>query len=311
MKISANNLSYIAQKVRNIPHRLKREIYRIPPIQAIKEQAYQKALSDRAPLLPELDDMGLSIVKTVREEGTCIIPIEKLQLSSTNQMMETAFALANNLKLLDPQLAKDSGCEVGSGSEDLREFTEMLLWALEPKLLNIIENYIGLPILYQGFAMRRSVADGQFSGVRRWHIDWEDRRIIKIIIYLNDVVEGGGAYNYISRKVTDRAIEKLNYYNLGYVSDEEMVNAVSKSEWTNCLAPKGTVIISDTSSVFHRAQPPTKQERYSITFCYTSDMPQVVWNGRKISQEQWEVIDRSTTAKQKSCLHKKRLAQFN
>ena len=311
MKLSANNLSCIAQKVRNIPHRLKREIYRIPPIQAIKEQTYQKALSDRAPFLPELDDIGLSIVKTIEEKGTCVIPIEKLQLSSTNKMMETAFTLADNLRLLDPQLAKDNGCEVGSSREDLREFTEMLLWALEPKLLNIIENYIGLPILYQGFAMRRSVADGQFSGVRRWHIDWEDRRIIKIIIYLNDVVEGGGAYNYIPRKISDRAIEKLNYYNLGYVSDEEMASAVPKSEWTTCLAPKGTVIISDTSSVFHRAQPPIKQERYSVTFCYTSHTPQVVWGGRKISPEQWDTIDRNTTARQKSCLHKKRLAQFD
>lgn len=310
MKISANNLSYIAKKVKNIPLKLKREISRIPPIQALKEQAYQKALNNHSQFLPELNTQGLSIVKTLREEGTCIIPIEDLQLCSTDMMMNTAFTLADKLKTLNPQSSQNDNCEVGSSPEDLREFTEMLLWALEPKLLNIIENYIGLPILYQGFAMRRSVADGRRFGIRRWHVDWEDRRIIKIIIYLNDVLPGGGAYDYISRKITPIAIRKLNYYNLGYVSDDEMANAIPEDSWTTCLASKGTVIITDTSSVFHRAQPPIHHERYSITFCYTSTMPQVIWNGRRISQEQWEVIDRNTSQRQKNCLHKKRLAQF-
>ena len=310
MKISANNLSCIAKKVKNIPLKLKREIYRIPPIQAIEEQIYQQALNKHFECLPKLGLQESSIVKTLREEGTCIIPIEDLKLSSTGKMMETALHLANKLKTIDPESNASNSCEVGSSSEDLREFTEILLWALEPKLLNIIENYIGLPILYQGFAMRKSIADGRYSGVRRWHIDWEDRRIIKIIIYLNDVLPGGGAYNYISRKTTSEAIKKLNYYNLGYVSDEEMASAVPRDSWNTCLAPKGSVIITDTSSVFHRAQPPTHHERYSITFCYTSTMPKVLWNGRKISQQQWEIIDCNTSQRQKRCLHKKRLAQF-
>ena len=310
MKISANKLSYIANKVKNIPRKLKREIYRIPTLQALKEQAYQKALNSHSKLLPSLDSQGASIVEKLQQEGTCMIPIEELCLSSTDAMMASAFNLANKLKILNAPLAKTNGCEVGSSPEDLREFPEILLWALEPKLLDIIENYIGLPILYQGFAMRRSVADGQYSGVRRWHIDWEDRRIIKIIIYLNDVAVGGGPYDYISRKITSEAIEKLNYYNLGYVSDEEMAAAATKSDWNSCFAPKGTAVITDTSSVFHRAQPPTDEERYSITFCYTSTVPQVIWNGRKISQEQWKIIDRNTNQRQKNAIHKKRLAPF-
>ena len=182
----------------------------------------------------------------------------------------------------------------------------MLFWALESKLLDIIENYIGLPILYQGFAIRRSIADGQYSGVRRWHIDWEDRRIIKIIIYLNDVTEGGGPYEYISRDKSARAIKALNYYNLGYISDAAMSEAIPIEDWIACLAKTGSAIISDSSSVFHRAQPPTKKERFSITFCYTSTTPQVIWRGRKSSREQWEIIDRSLNQRQKACLNKRR-----
>lgn len=310
MKLSANKLSYLKSKVKNIPRKLKREIYRIPTLQSIEVQSYQKILNNYAPFLPNLDYQGRSIVETLRQEGTCVIPLKEFQLSSTDTMMTTALKLAEKLKNSHQETNQNNPCEVGSAVEDLREFTEILLWALEPKLLDIIENYIELPILYQGFAMRRSIADGEYSGVRRWHIDWEDRRIIKIIIYLNDVVAGGGPYDYLARNITSQAIKKLNYYNLGYVSDEEMAIAVPKSDWTSCLASAGSVVISDTSSVFHRAQPPTSQERYSITFCYTSTTPQVCWNNRKITSKQWELIDRNTNERQKSCLGKKRLAQF-
>lgn len=309
MKISANNLSYIAGKFKNIPHKLKRKIYNIPPFPAIEEQNYQKAIDVHSKFLPQLDTQGSLIVETLRREGTCILPIESLGLASTDGMLATAYSLADRLKQQRPSF--DNSCEVGSSAEDLREFPEILLWALEPKLLDIVENYIGLPILYQYFAMRRSIADGQYSGVRRWHIDWEDRRVIKIIIYLNDVVSGGGPYEYISRNITSEAVKKLNHGNLGYLSDKKMMKVVPKSSWNTCLAKQGSVVISDTGSVFHRAQPPVKNERFSISFCYTSAKPQVIWNIRKVSAQQWELIDSNTNQRQKNCLNRKLLSQFS
>ena len=302
MNLSTNNFSYITNRVKNIPYRLKRELYKIPILHGIKEQFYQKALKYHAQFLPPLDSQCKSILSTLRDEGTCIVPIEDLELPSTKAMMSMAKALAD--KLNTPSLVdrKLENCEIGCHREDLKEFIEMLLWALEPKLLDLVENYIGLPILYQGFAMRRSIADGRYSGVRRWHMDWEDRRIIKIIVYLNDVTVGGGPYEYIPRQITSKAIETLNYYNLGYLSDEEMQEAVPKDNWTACHASKGSLVITDTSSVFHRAQPPTIEERFSITFCYTSANPQVIWRGRKISDQQWQIVDRNTNKRQKSCL---------
>ena len=307
MNISANNLAYFTDRVKNIPHKLRREFLKIPAIHAIQEQSYQKALNYHAGFLPQLDDLGKSILHILLREGTCIIPIEELGLSTTKMMMNTASILADKLRTSNAVANGIDSCEVGSDKGDLGEFPKILLWALEPKLLDLVENYIGLPILYQGFAMRRSIADGQYSGVRRWHIDWEDRRIIKIIVYLNDVVAGGGPYEYIPRPITAKAIETLNYYNLGYLSDEEMRQAVPQKNWTACLASRGSVVITDTSSVFHRAQPPTVNERFSITFCYTSANPQVIWRCRKVTPQQWQFIDRHTDRRQKNCLQKKML----
>jgi hypothetical protein len=310
IKTSVNNLSEMANKMKQLPFKLQREISKIPPLKALKEQTYQNALDEHAQFLPQLDNQGRSIVKTLQSQGTCVIPIEELGFSTTDTMMRTAFDLADKLRLrvLDPN--QNNNCEIGSSPEDLREFPEILLWALEPKLLDIIENYIGLPILYQYFAMRRSLTDGQYSGVRRWHIDMEDRRTIKIIIYLNDVIAGGGPYQYIPRQITDKAIEQLNYYNFGYVSDEAIATAVPQSSWVTCLGNAGSVVISDTSSVFHRAQPPTQNERFSISFCYTSITPNVTWKSRKMSPQQWEYIDHHTSQRQKDCLNKKSLVQL-
>ena len=290
------------KRIKNIPHKLRRELDRIPAFHALKEQAYQRSIDAHAPYLPLIDEQGQSIVDRLNQQGTCTIPLNQLELSTTKQMMVEAYRLADKLKH-PADLAK---CEVGSAEEDLRECPEILLWALESKLLNIVENYIGLPILYQGFGVRRSVADGEYSGVRRWHIDWEDRRIIKVIIYLNDVEPGGGPYQYIRKDVTDRAIEDLNYYNLGHLSDSEMSQAVHPLDWSTCLGKEGSVIITDTSSVFHRAQPPTEKDRFSITFCYTSANPLVIWRGRKISRQEWEKVERQLDRRQVSCLTKRR-----
>ncbi|MBE9045253.1 hypothetical protein IQ255_12750 [Pleurocapsales cyanobacterium LEGE 10410] len=306
--MTANNLSYVSQKVKNLPLKIKREINRLPPVHALKEQAYQKALNYHAQFLPQLDSQSTSFLGTLRNEGTCIIPIEDLNLSSTNLMLNMALSLADQLKTPLNKSTQKEASEVDCHQNNLRELPEILLWALEPKLLDLIENYVGLPILYQGFAIRRSIADGQYSGVRRWHIDWEDRRTVKVIIYLNDVVAGGGPYEYISRKTTSEAIKKLNYNNLGYLSDQEIQKAVPKSDWTACLAPQGSVIITDTSSVFHRAQPPTQTERFSITFCYTSTSPQVMWKNSFICPQQWETIEADISQRQKKCLHKTRFS---
>ncbi len=309
MNISANDLIHLRSRVKNIPYKLRREIFKIPALQVMHEQSYQKALNYHAQFLPQVDDFGTSVLSRLRNEGTCIFPIEKLGLLSTPAMLKTAYTLADKLRNSIPIPNTADNCEIGSDKSDLREFTEILLWALEPKLLDLIENYIGLPLLYQGFAMRRSIADGRHSGVRRWHIDWEDRRMIKIIIYLNDVAAGGGPYEYIRQETTAKAIETLNYYNLGYLSDEEMQKAVPRQEWTACLAPRGSVVITDPSSVFHRAQPPTVEERFSITFCYTSAEPQVIWRSRKMTRQQWQIIDRQTDRRQKDCLPKRRIEQ--
>ena len=123
------------QKLKNIPHKLRRELYRIPALNAMKEQAHQRAIDSHAQLLPLLNKQERAIVKRLKQEGTCIISLDELKLSTTEHMITTAHHLAS--KLNQPQLNKLQKCEVEADKNDFREFPKILLWALEPKLLNI------------------------------------------------------------------------------------------------------------------------------------------------------------------------------
>ena len=283
--------------------KIKREIYRLPILKAKQDQAYQELLKQHAPFTPKLNDEDTVILKSLQENGTCVIPISNLKIASTDSLLKVAANLVDELKSMTPQISQnDYGIEFTKSQ--LIKYPEIFLWGLEEKLLDIIENYIGLPVIYQGLSMRRDIANGRKVGVRQWHLDWEDRRMIKIIIYLNDVDTDGGPYEYISRHLTLEGIENLKYYNLGFVSDEEMDEAIPRSDWQTCLGQAGTVVITDTSNVFHRAKPAIKDDRFAITLCYTSMQPYVIWKGSSISQEHWQAIDSRITQRQKACLYR-------
>ena len=76
-----------------------------------------------------------------------------------------------------------------------------LPWGLSDHLLDLAECHIGLPVRYLGMEVKRelvqSAAGRNHEVVRRWHLDHEDRRILKVIVYLSDVDAGAGPFGYI------------------------------------------------------------------------------------------------------------------
>ena len=114
-------------------------------------------------------------------------------------------------------------------------------WGLEERLLHIAENYIGLPVTYWGSDFRRQIANGKLLGPRQWHLDAEDHRMLKIIIYLNDVNLHAGPFEYIPKHSTSFLAQRLNYSS-GFISDEVLKTVVPISDCKTCLGNFGTVI---------------------------------------------------------------------
>lgn len=275
-------------------NKIKRELYRLPLISKLSERTYQKRLHEYSHQLPAMTGQEREIVDAMNEYGVFSTTLSNLALPQTNSAIKAAQRL-----LASPRPEDKSEDKVSISAQVLNEEPDLLLWAANESLLNVVENYIGLPIYYLGVEVRQEFANGKATGVRQWHIDTEDRRMLKIIIYLNDVDIYGISFEYISKELTQPAAQKLKY-NSGLVSDEAMSSVVPESSWVACTGPAGTATFVDPCNIFHRAKPPAKQDRFSITYHYTSQYPTEFRNVNIFSGQPF--IRERLTERQLKCL---------
>ena len=247
-----------------------RKLFQIPSLRNLSDAAYEKSLQMHVNSLPRLEVSDYSIVNVVKNEGVFITSLAKLAIPST-ALIESA--AKNLLPRIPHKLSgKKNEYVIHATDSQLMEHPEIFLWGLEERLLNIVENYIGLPIAYHGMYFRRDLANNVQVKSRRWHIDMEDRRILKIIVYLHDVNEDCGPFQYIPKHLTS-SFRQLANYKYGYLSDKSVRSVLSSSFWHSCLGAAGTVIFVDTANTLHRGKIPLSRDRYALFFDYTSRQP--------------------------------------
>jgi hypothetical protein len=255
------------KKARN---KILREINHISFLKTQSELAYQAALEKHQSNLPTLSTPDLALLKTLQEEGAVVTSLESLSIPSTGPMLQAAEALM-------PEIPKSiSGDKneyvVHATNQQIMEHPEIFMWGLQERLLNIIENYIGLPVAYHGVYFRRDIANEVEQTSRLWHLDKEDRKVLKVIIYLNDVMDDIGPFQYIPQSLTPSIASSLNY-NYGYIKDQTMQEYVSPSNCKSCTGLAGTVVIAGTASIFHRGKVPFSGDRLALFFDYSSRQP--------------------------------------
>ena len=152
----------------------------------------------------------------------------------------------------------------------------LFLWGLAEENLDIAERHIGLPVRYHGMEVRAERTAPAVSRhlVRDWHFDVEDRRMLKIVVYLSDVDESTGPFEFLPRAASDLARAALRVRpGLTFLPDAAVAAAVPSSAWQPITGPTGTAVYVDTARLLHRVKAPTGGDRYSATFVYTSDRP--------------------------------------
>ena len=278
-------------KVKQIAH----QNFNLPSLSDRDRQIKRAKYRDR---LPQLSKEDAQIVSTLQQEGVCITSLPELKLPHTKRLVK-------EMKILHPHLYTISNQKNWrEGIPGLRKFlhTEILLWGLEERLLNIVENYIGLPLLFHGVDLRRDAADAPITDARQWHRDIDDERMVKVIIYLNNVGHTGGPFEYIPRSFTQHLTNTLGYRS-GFISDKAISEIVPLQHWQTCAAKAGSIIIADPCNVFHRAKP-AKRNRYSITFGYTSRIPKLSLSEFQLSRAEWNRITPQLSKRQIACLRR-------
>jgi len=257
--------------------KIKRELLRAPIVRPWSNNRYHARLgryaenlpwitSDRFDIFAELRDHGIAV-----RDATTTIPAAVLEVADrfVDRLRETTQKpLEITLPTRMPEITLPTDMpDMPADSAPPYE------WGLAEENLDLAERYIGLPVYFLGVAVRRERADGDAAyNTRRWHMDIDDRRMLKIIVYLNDVGDGCGPFEYLTRNASDHA-SRIFRYSAGLVSDAAMARVVPAADWVQVTGPRLTAMFVDPKRVFHRVQPPTEADRYSLTYTYTSTRP--------------------------------------
>ena len=284
-------------EVKRIGNRAWREVIaRVPPVGWAVNRRYEGRLREHADQLAPLPPLQQQLLNDVDVYGVAITRLDSLGLSGIDQLKASTARLAADLKA-----GPSTESALRSSWVELLNEVEMWQWGLREDVLDLAEGYLRLPAWYHGAEVRRERADGRRDHVRQWHRDTEDHRMFKVLVWIDDVGPMDGAFEWIPRELTDSTTSDLNYVS-GLRKDREMAQVVDPSRWERAEGPRWTAVLADTRNVFHRAGTPRNNDRYSVTFSWTSRWLFKPYPVEPITAEQAAKIRSGLNPRQLACL---------
>jgi hypothetical protein len=269
-----------SRKVRSLPADTAQRIVSMPSIQRRLETLYHQSLDAHASALPRLTGLDARICEGLQRDGIFATSLQDLGLAGSADMFETARRMVADYAPEAHRRARLGEKYLMLPGAQVMMQPRLYTWGLADRLLNIAESYLGLPPAYDGMALVYSVADGKEEATRRWHRDREDRRMVRIAIYLNDVDADGGPFE-LDRRGPD-ALQ---------ADDPDAIRS--------CPGPAGTVIFADTGRCLHRGRPATR-DRMAIFYSYFSRKPRYSFYCERsgLSRAQISALTRELPARQ-------------
>jgi hypothetical protein len=248
-----------------VVHRASRVVADLPRASLRAELAFRAERDAHRPSLPgqSVDD---DLVSALFRDGIVVTDVRALGL--TDVMTEAAPLTA---ELLDVPVEAGRSA-VHLTPDRLVTAPGIFRWGAGERVLDLVERYLEVPPAYHGVYLRRDVAGAQSSASNMWHLDMEDRKVVKVLVYLTDVQDGDGSFQYLPMAQSMDLRRFLGRtYRLG--ADEEMRRLVPDSEWRVAGGPAGTVVISDTGILMHKGRRPQLRDRVTLFYDYTSRRP--------------------------------------
>jgi hypothetical protein len=236
---------------------------------------------------PALDETQRRIVERLRADGYATLPFSdlvtdhaiwsELEADAARFVSETEAGLAQEHGGSDSELRRRPGKEfvirkyaygVNLGLED-----PWLRLAVDPRLLDVANAYLGMwsKLEYVDVWYTPPVKEDERRSSQRWHRDFNDRHLLKAFLYLVDVDERTGPFEYVPRSAPGGELDGLwPWRPLGdnYPPQDELAESVGDRAVT-FTAPKGTIIFCNTCG-FHRGGFATENPRVLATFTWDS-----------------------------------------
>lgn len=147
--------------------------------------------------------------------------------------------------------------------------------AASRRMLDIVNSYIGMwaKLSYvDEWYTPPGGSDAERLGSQRWHRDYNDRHLVKVFLYLDDVGAGSGPFEYVPGSAPGGPFDaEWPWAPLGdtYPDQEEFARRVPASATMTLTAPAGTLIFCNTSG-FHRGGYVTERRRVIAVINYVS-----------------------------------------
>jgi len=106
---------------------------------------------------------------------------------------------------------------------------------------------------------------------QNWHVDFDDKHLLKAFVYLTDVGSESGPFEYVpgSQAGGRNVVRPWAPMGYGRITDEEVSRHVGREEIATFTGPKGTLILCNTSGL-HRGGFATAGPRILATATYCS-----------------------------------------
>ena len=238
---------------------------------------------------PALDPVQTDILARVREKGFAVVAFSELFPDPERwQAIETAAAAftaeveagleaekAGKESALRRTAAKDFVVRRNAWDVTLQLDDPWLSLGLDPRMLDLANSYLGLwskleyvDVWYTPAAEK---ADRQAS--QRWHRDFNDRLLLKAFLYLRDVDEQAGPFEYVPESFPGGRLGDLWAWAPGgrdaYPPDEEFQRKLDGEPIETFTGARGTMIFCNTAG-FHRGGFSGGRERVLATWTYAS-----------------------------------------
>jgi hypothetical protein len=236
---------------------------------------------------PPLDESQQLILARLREDGYATLPLSdlvsdpsvwaELEANAMTFMAETEAGLAREQEGGESALRRRPGKEFVvrkySSGVQLGLDDPWLRLGINPRLLDIANAYLEMwsKLEYVDVWYTPAAGAGERRSSQRWHRDFNDRHLLKAFLYLVDVDEDTGPFEYVPRSAPGGELDALwPWRPLGenYPPEDELAARIDGRAVT-FTAPKGTLIFCNTSG-FHRGGFATAKPRALATFTWDS-----------------------------------------
>lgn len=258
----------------DLPARTALRLCNHPRIRPVLGNRYRRALERNRISVPSLSETDAAIVAALERDGIYVGNLSDLGLDGHERLLAEGAMMAGRFADEARRRAAMGEVFLYVPPAWLRDFPAFFEWGLQDRLLDIAQAYIGMPPAYDGVCINYTVADGREISTRKWHRDWEDRRMLKVAVYLHDVDKDGGPFQMIRRLDTAQNDDDGYFYELA--SDVELTQRLGadyQEDIVSCEGPRGTIIFTDTARFFHRGKPAVARDRAAIFYSYFADRP--------------------------------------